>query len=48
MVFTSSVFLGVFLPLLLAVYFLANGMARPYVLLLFSRTLCNCTIIINK
>ncbi|MBQ6338122.1 MAG: MBOAT family protein [Kiritimatiellae bacterium] len=36
MVFTSAVFLGVFLPLLLAVYFLANEKARPYVLLLFS------------
>ena len=36
MVFTSSVFLGVFLPVLLAVYFLANRMARPYVLLVFS------------
>jgi len=36
MVFTSSVFLGVFLPLLFAVYFLANRMARPYVLLVFS------------
>jgi len=36
MVFTSSVFLGVFLPLLFGVYFLSNRMARPYVLLLFS------------
>ncbi len=36
MVFTSAVFLGVFLPLLLGVYFLANTKARPYVLLLFS------------
>lgn len=36
MVFTSVVFLGVFLPLLVAVYFLANEKARPYVLLLFS------------
>ncbi len=36
MVFTSTVFLGVFLPLLLAVYFLANEKARPYVLLVFS------------
>ena len=36
MVFTSAVFLGVFLPLLIGVYFLANTKARPYVLLLFS------------
>ena len=36
MVFTSTVFLGIFLPLLFAVYFLANRMARPYVLLIFS------------
>ena len=36
MVFTSTVFLGVFLPLLLGVYFLANTKARPYVLLVFS------------
>ena len=36
MVFTSTVFLGLFLPLLFAVYFLANTAARPYVLLLFS------------
>ena len=36
MVFTSAVFLGVFLPLLLGVYFLANTKARPYVLLVFS------------
>ena len=36
MVFTSAVFLGVFLPLLLAVYFLANEKARPYVLLVSS------------
>ena len=36
MVFTSAVFLGVFLPSLLAVYFLANAKARPYVLLSFS------------
>jgi len=36
MVFSSTVFLGVFLPLLLGVYFLANEKARPYVLLLFS------------
>jgi len=36
MVFTSAVFLGVFLPLLIGVYFLANAKARPYVLLLFS------------
>ena len=36
MVFTSTVFLGVFLPLLLGVYFLANMKARPYVLLVFS------------
>ena len=37
MVFTSAVFLGVFLPLLIGVYFLVNAKARPYVLLLFSR-----------
>ena len=36
MVFTSAVFLGVFLPLLIGVYFLANAKARPYVLLVFS------------
>ena len=36
MVFTSAVFLGVFLPLLVSVYFLANTKARPYVLLVFS------------
>ena len=36
MVFTSAVFLGVFLPLLIGVYFLANTKARPYVLLVFS------------
>ena len=36
MVFTSAVFLGVFLPLLLGVYFMANAKARPYVLLVFS------------
>ena len=36
MVFTSTVFLGIFLPLLFGVYFLANVKARPYVLLLFS------------
>jgi len=36
MVFTSPVFLGVFLPLLFATYFLANRSARTYVLLLFS------------
>ena len=36
MVFTSPVFLGIFLPLLFGVYFLANTKARPYVLLLFS------------
>ena len=36
MVFTSPVFLGLFLPVLLGVYFLANRPARPYVLLLFS------------
>ena len=36
MVFTSAVFLGVFLPLLIGVYFLANVKARPYVLLVFS------------
>ena len=36
MVFTSAVFLGVFLPLLVSVYFLANVKARPYVLLVFS------------
>ena len=36
MVFTSAVFLGVFLPSLLAIYFLANEKARPYVLLVFS------------
>ena len=36
MVFTSTVFLGLFLPLLFAVYFLANAAARPYVLLVFS------------
>ena len=36
MVFTSVVFLGVFLPLLIGVYFLANTKARPYVLLVFS------------
>jgi len=36
MVFTSTVFLGVFLPALFALYFLANTVARPYVLLVFS------------
>ena len=36
MVFTSVVFLGVFLPSLLAIYFLANAKARPYVLLVSS------------
>ena len=36
MVFTSAVFLGVFLPSLLAIYFLANAKARPYVLLVYS------------
>ena len=36
MVFTSTVFLGLFLPLLFGVYFLSNEKARPYVLLLFS------------
>ena len=36
MVFTSTVFLGIFLPLLFALYFLANRAARPYVLLIFS------------
>ena len=36
MVFTSPVFLGVFLPFLFACYFFANRMARPYVLLVFS------------
>ena len=36
MVFTSTVFLGIFLPLLFALYFLANRAARPYVLLVFS------------
>ena len=36
MVFTSTVFLGVFLPALFAVYFLANEKARSYVLLAFS------------
>ena len=36
MVFTSPVFLGVFLPVLFAVYFLANRAARTYVLLVFS------------
>lgn len=36
MVFTSSVFLGVFLPLLFAVYFLANRSERILVLLSFS------------
>ena len=36
MVFTSSVFLGIFLPLLLAVYSLSGRAARTYVLLVFS------------
>ncbi len=36
MVFTSPVFLGMFLPLLLAVYFLCNEKSRTYALLLFS------------
>ena len=36
MVFTSTVFLSVFLPSLFALYFLANTVARPYVLLIFS------------
>ncbi len=36
MVFTSTVFLSVFLPSLFALYFLANTAARPYVLLIFS------------
>ena len=36
MVFTSTVFLSVFLPALFALYFLANTAARPYVLLIFS------------
>ena len=36
MVFTSAVFLGLFLPAMFAVYFLANNAARPYVLLSFS------------
>ena len=36
MVFTSTVFLGMFLPALFALYFLANRTARPYVLLIFS------------
>ena len=36
MVFTSTVFLGIFLPALFAVYFLANEKARTYVLLAFS------------
>ena len=36
MVFTSPVFLGLFLPTLFAFYFLANNTARPYVLLVFS------------
>jgi len=36
MVFTSAVFLGLFLPVLFAVYFLANEKARTYVLLVFS------------
>ena len=36
MVFTSTVFLGLFLPVLFGVYFLANRAARPYVLLVFS------------
>ena len=36
MVFSSSVFLGIFLPVLFAVYFLANRAARGYVLLAFS------------
>ena len=36
MVFTSTIFLGLFLPLLFATYFLANTAARPYVLLVFS------------
>ena len=36
MVFTSSIFLGVFLPVLFAAYFLANRAARGYVLLAFS------------
>ena len=36
MVFTSSIFLGVFLPLLFAVYFLTGRAARAYILLIFS------------
>ena len=36
MVFTSSVFLGIFLPLLLAAYSLSGRAARSYVLLVFS------------
>ena len=36
MVFTSTVFLGFFLPVLFGIYFLANRAARPYVLLVFS------------
>ena len=36
MVFTSPVFLGLFLPAMFAFYFLANNTARPYVLLVFS------------
>jgi len=36
MVFTSPVFLGLFLPILFGLYFLANKAARPYVLLVFS------------
>ena len=36
MVFTAPVFLGLFLPVLFAFYFLANNAARPYVLLVFS------------
>ena len=36
MVFTSPVFLGLFLPAMFAFYFLANNVARPYVLLVFS------------
>ena len=36
MVFTSTVFLALFLPVLFGVYFFANRAARPYVLLVFS------------
>lgn len=36
MVFTSSIFLGIFLPALFSCYFFANIRARSYVLLIFS------------